>query len=188
MYGGAVQMFGRAYRGGPTKDLALRMKAGQQLVFGEQIGWMDAGVAKEKDNAAFIRQIAQLRGRLVRFFYAGQMARPPRLGGAVPAVTADWQWSGVWPVTTDAVLTGAWELPAERRVAMIFVNVSDQPVEADVSFDAAAMGLGTGPVRLTKVTAEGEEPAAEPAMAKFTRRVRFERGKAWAWVVAGQEK
>ena len=94
-------------------------------------GWMDAGVAKEKDNAAFIRQVAQLRHRLVRFFYAGQMARPPRLGGSVPTVTADWQWSGVWPVTTDAVLTGAWELPAERRLAMIFVNVSDKPVEAE---------------------------------------------------------
>ncbi|MGC8991087.1 MAG: DUF6259 domain-containing protein, partial [Verrucomicrobiia bacterium] len=29
VYGGTIQMFGRAYRGGPTKDLALRMKAAQ---------------------------------------------------------------------------------------------------------------------------------------------------------------
>jgi hypothetical protein len=183
VYGGAIQMFGRAYRGGPTKDLALRMKAGQQLVFGEQIGWMDAGVAKEKDNAAFIRQVAQLRHRLVRFFYAGQMARPPRLGGDVPTVTADWQWSGVWPVTTDAVLTGAWELSAERRVALIFVNVSDQAVEAEVSFDAAASGLGAGVISLAKVTPDGESADAETVPGKFARHVRFEPGKAWAWVV-----
>ncbi|MBN2128035.1 MAG: hypothetical protein JW741_01000, partial [Sedimentisphaerales bacterium] len=34
VYGGTIQMFGRAYRGGPTQDLAHRMKGGQQLVFG----------------------------------------------------------------------------------------------------------------------------------------------------------
>ncbi|MHB8901863.1 MAG: DUF6259 domain-containing protein, partial [Thermoguttaceae bacterium] len=45
VYGGSIQMFGRAYRGGPTKDLALRMKAGQQLVYGEQIGWLGPDVA-----------------------------------------------------------------------------------------------------------------------------------------------
>jgi len=48
VYGGAIQMFGRAYRGGPTKDLALRMKAGQQLVFGEQIGWIDPNIVREE--------------------------------------------------------------------------------------------------------------------------------------------
>ncbi len=47
VYGGALQMFGRAYRGGATKDLALRMKAGQQLVFGEQIGWLSPSVVDE---------------------------------------------------------------------------------------------------------------------------------------------
>ena len=40
VYGGAIQMFGRGYLGEATKALALRMKAGQQLVFGEQIGWI----------------------------------------------------------------------------------------------------------------------------------------------------
>ena len=108
-------MFGRAYRGGPTKDLALRMKAGQQLVYGEQIGWIDPSVIKEPDNAAFLKQVVQLRWKLRRYFYAGQMARPPRLLKPVPRVTADWQWSGTWPVTTDAVLTGAWALPQEDR-------------------------------------------------------------------------
>jgi hypothetical protein len=50
VYGGTIQMFGRAYRGGATKELALRMKAGQQLVFGEQIGWFDPGQAGEPNN------------------------------------------------------------------------------------------------------------------------------------------
>ncbi|MGB2821233.1 MAG: DUF6259 domain-containing protein, partial [Phycisphaerae bacterium] len=182
VYGGAIQMFGRAYRGGPTKDLALRMKAGQQLVFGEQIGWIGVNVADEKANAAFLRQVARLRSRLVRYFFAGQMARPPKLAGPVPTVTADWQWQGVWPVTTDAVLAGAWELPKERKLAMIFVNVSDKPVTSSVPFDAAAYSLPSPRVRLTKVTPSGRG-RSESAAAKFTREVPFPPGEAWAWEI-----
>jgi hypothetical protein len=133
VYGGTVQMFGRAYRGGSTKDLALRMKAGQQLVFGEQLGWLDPGLVQEPENAAFFHDVARLRSRLSRYFFAGEMARPPKLIGEMPQVKADWQWSGEWWVTTDAVLTGAWKVPRERRLVLLFVNVSDRPVTAAVS-------------------------------------------------------
>jgi hypothetical protein len=183
VYGGAVQMFGRAYRGGPTKALAHRMKAGQQLVYGEQIGWIGVGVANEPANAAFLRHVALLRQRLVRFFVAGQMARPPRLEGALPRVTADWQWSGVWPVTTDAVLTGAWEITREKTLALIFVNVSPEPVTAGFAFDATAYGLPDGKVRLTRVTPDGEGESQETP-ARFAHKLTFEPGKARAWVVS----
>jgi hypothetical protein len=128
VYGGAIQMVGRAYRGGATKDLALRMKAGQQLVFGEQIGWIDPGVSREADNADFLKRVVALRRRFAEYFYAGEMARPPKLRGAVPKVKADWQWSGEWWVTTDAVLAGAWRLPQTKRLLVLFVNVSDETV------------------------------------------------------------
>jgi len=186
VYGGAIQMFGRAYRGGPTRDLALRMKAAQQLVFGEQIGWISAGVAKEKANADFLRNIARLRGRLVRFFHAGRMARPPTFTTALPTITADWQWRGVWPVTTPAVLSGAWELPREKKLAMIFVNASDKPVTADLPFDAERYGLGSG--RVTVVTlgpnAAGQ-PAGEPG--KFIRRLTMAPEAATALVITAVE-
>jgi len=135
VYGGAIQMFGRNYGAGPTKDLALRMKAGQQLVFGEQIGWINPALAGEKENADFFRQTVQLRWRLRRYFYAGEMARPPKLIGEIPTVRADWQWNGEWWVTTDAVLTGAWRIPQEKKLVFMFVNVSDAPVTSTVHFD-----------------------------------------------------
>ncbi len=78
-------MFGRANRGGETKDLALRMKAGQQLGFGKQIGWLSPEVVTEKDNAAFLRQIVRLRHALRRYFYAGEMARPTRSASRPPS-------------------------------------------------------------------------------------------------------
>ncbi len=159
VYGGAIQMFGRAYRGGPTKDLALRMKAGQQLVFGEQIGWLSPHTVNEPDNMAFLRQVVHQRARLVDYFVRGEMARPPRLEGDLPTVTADWQWSGVWPVTTDAVMAGAWRLPKENRVVLIFVNVSDDPVHAQFKFDPAEYGLDGNKLKVRKLTPHGEKPA-----------------------------
>lgn len=156
VYGGALQMFGRAYRAGPTKDLALRMKAGQQLVYGEQIGWLSPSLVNERENFEFFRQVVRLRWELKRYFYAGQMARPPRLAGNIPRATADWQWHGEWPVTTDALLTGAWSLPAEKKLVLLFVNVSDQPLTAGFDFAADGYGLAGENFEAREVSAEGE--------------------------------
>jgi len=186
VYGGAVQMFGRAYRGGPTRDLAFRMKAGQQLVFGEQIGWCGPEEIGEPERGAFLRQVVRLRWELRRYFHAGEMARPPKLTGAIPTVTADWQWSGVWPVTTSAVLTGAWSLPRERRRVLLFANVSDAPVEATLRFDASAYGLEAEALSATRIEADGREAtAALPP--RFERELSFAARSAWAWELAPAE-
>jgi hypothetical protein len=164
VYGGAIQMFGRAYRGGETKDLALRMKAGQQLVYGEQIGWLDPGVVREPENFSFLRQVVQLRHRLQRYFYAGQMGRPPKLHGQIPSVTADWQWHGHWPVTTAAIQCGVWQLPAERRAVALLVNVGDEPLALDVELHADDYDLPGDQIRVTPIAADGPQEwfAASP--------------------------
>jgi hypothetical protein len=184
VYGGAIQMFGRSYGGGPTRDLALRMRAGQQLVFGEQLGWLGPEVAREKDNGAFFRQTVRLRHRLAPYFAAGEMARPPRLEGKVPKVRGDWQWGGVDWVTTDAVLTGAWRLPSSRRLAMIFVNVSDEAVTARVHCDLAADGIDRTGVRITRLSPD-DNAEAPIAAAALEREVSFPPRSAWAWEVVG---
>ena len=190
VYGGSIQMFGRAYRGGDAKDLALRMKAGQQLVFGEQIGWISPNVVREKPNAAFLKQVVGLRWRFRRYFFAGQMERPPRLIGKIPQVRADWQWSGPWWVTTDAVLTGAWRLPREDKLVLLFVNVGDQPVTATLRFDASHYGLSSGKLRAVRVAPSGsagppqfEQSAAEPPPARFERTLSFPARTAWGWEI-----
>ena len=180
VYGGAIQMFGRSYGGGPTRDLALRMRAGQQLVFGEQIGWLAPGVVNEKENAEFLRQVVQLRRQLVKYFYAGEMARPPKLTGTIPTVRADWQWGGVAWVSTDVVLTGAWHQPSAQRVVLIFVNVSTEPVTAEVDFDARPYGFSKPTVRLTAITpgGPGQSFTAPPDV---HREAVFPPQTAWAW-------
>jgi hypothetical protein len=149
VYVGAIQMFGRAWGAGswPTRDLAIRMKLGQELVYGEQLGWITPAIVNEKENAEFLKQAAQLRWQIRRYFYAGEMARPPKLGGEMPQVKADWKWGGERWITTDSVLCGAWRLPRERRLVLIFTNVSDQQVTANPQVDLKAYGV---PVRGVK--------------------------------------
>ena len=180
VYGGAIQMFGRAYGGGETQNLALRMRAGQQLVFGEQIGWLDPGKVLDKANGAFFRDVVLLRRKLARYFFAGEMARPPRLIGSVPTVRADWQWNGVDLVTTSAVLTGAWLQPASRRLVLVFVNVSDQPVTAQVDCDARPYGFVGKTLSMTRITPEAKAEIV-PEASQALRETTFPPRSAWAW-------
>lgn len=181
IYSGAIQCFGRRY----GDDMrAMPMKAGQQLVFGEQIGWTNSNFLQRDEPAAFFRQMAQLRWKLRRYFYAGEMARPPKLEGEIPSVTADWQWSGEnWIVTTDAVLTGAWRLPRENKVVLLFVNVSDEAVTATVSFDAADHDLPGDKVTIRRITAVAMDELIDSS-AVFNRTFTIEPHEAWAWEVS----
>jgi len=157
VYGGAIQMFGRAYRGGPTQDLANRMKAGQQLVFGEQIGWFSPETIKRPECGQFLRDCIKLRWRLKEYFYAGQMARPPKLAGGIPKVTADWQWRDEWPITTAAIMTGAWQLQRENKVILLFVNVSNQRLTSNVQFNSKEYNLLSKTLTVTKITPDAPE-------------------------------
>ena len=66
----------------------------------------------------------------------------------MPQVKADWQWGGEMWVTTDAVLTGAWQLPAENKRVLFFANVSDSPVTAQIDLRQYCSGMPNATVKL----------------------------------------
>lgn len=185
VYGGKVQMFGRAYRGGATKDLALRMKAAQSLVFGEQIGWIDPNVYKDPIGGPFIRRMARLRYALKDYLAVGDMARPPRVVGDIPKVTADWQWSGEWIVTTDALLSGVWRAK-DGRVALIFVNVTDLELSAELVFDGEKYGFKKGARLLVTPRTEEGTQSAKSELSSFRRRITLPAYQALALEVRAQ--
>jgi hypothetical protein len=183
VYGGALQMFGRAYRGGPSQDLAHRMKAGQQLVFGEQIGWFGPDVIERPDSGRFLRDCIQLRWRLKEYFYQGHMARPPRLVGQMPTVTADWQWRGEWPITADAVMTGAWQLPKQDKVVLLFANVSDQSLAFSLEFNPKQYHLSDTSITMTPIAPNGT-PGRSAILATGQRPVELAARTVVAWELA----
>jgi hypothetical protein len=114
------------------------------------------------------------------------MARPPALAGNIPSVTADWQWSGTWPVTTPAVLSGAWRLPAENRLVLLWANVTDQAVTASLRYDLRAAGL-TGRVfarRQRGPAADADLPTTGPDLQES---LTFEPRHVWAWEFSVKE-
>ena len=188
VYGGAVQLFGRVYRGGPSQDLANRMKTAQQLVFGEQLGWFEPELVERPDCGPFILDCIALRWRLRRYFYAGRMARPPKLIGNIPTVTADWRWKENWMITTSAVMTGAWWFPEKNKTVLIFANVSDKSLSARVRLDTKQYHLRGGKFLVTKIGPDGQQSSfvAKPGE-EF--RAYFGPRSVFAWeVVAVQER
>jgi len=114
------------------------------------------------------------------------MARPPRLTGDLPKVRADWQWSGEWWVNTDAVLTGAWRIPAEKRLLLLFANVSDQVVAGTLPLDLRAYGLGTKPM-LRAVSRDGRACEQEsPVSSAFNEAITFPPQSVLAWELQPQ--
>jgi hypothetical protein len=165
VYSGAVQFFGRDYaykEGLEDIDLGMRMKASQELVFGEQLGWMPADMLVQISNEGsrqFFIDLVRTRQLFQKYFYAGQMMRPPVLPKGLPTLTANWNWADLPKVTLPAVQTGAWHMPAEKKLLMLFSNSSDAAVTTTFDFDPASYGLGKTPYRVT------EQVVAKPASA-----------------------
>lgn len=153
IYGGAIQMFGRSYGGGPTRDLAMRQRAAQQLVFGEQLGWLSPSLVDEKENAEFFKRLVQVRWQAREYFYAGRMLRPPQPDQPLQTLRADWQWGGSRWVTTPALLCGAWHLPAKQKVLVLAVNVGDAPIKTTLLVDIRETGWQSDKLRLVPVAA-----------------------------------
>ena len=185
VYGGNVQIFSRAYRG--KENLAHCMKAAQSLVFGEQIGWINANTVLNDQEVLgpFIRRLARLRHALLPYLSWGEMARQPTLEGNIPDVTADWAWSGKWLITDTALQRGAWK-SSDGKLALIFVNVTDEPLSATLKFDGTDYGFATDArFTITKRTEDGQADTFERPCA-FEMKIELPPYDAWAYEIASK--
>ncbi len=166
VYGGAVQMFGRSYSG---DDTAVRMKAAQQLIYGEQIGWFSPLTIKRKGVMEYVRPLVHFRNCIVPYFFKGEMAHPAEFLDPLPTVTSDWKWHGKTLVTMEAVQTSAWrilEYPESekrdwtqgkvRKMVFIFTNFSDTPVKSRLRAHLEESGFADlSKVKVEKIGSDG---------------------------------
>ena len=166
VYADQVVLFSRAYRGGPSRELADRMKAAQQLVFGEQIGWINPGI-ESRPAGAFMKQCVKLRQALNPYLAHGEMRRPPKLPADLATLTADWQWRNEWPVTLPVIQAGAWQA-TDGRVALIFANFSPEAVQTTATIDTAELGAAGKPRQILRRTIDGAAPIDVPDVGRLS--------------------
>lgn len=170
VYGGAIQCFGRNYGG--CSGQAFRMKAAQQLVFGEQIGWFSLSTVKREELMKYLRPLVRFRSQIHPYFWRGEMARPAKFLAELPKITDDWNWHGPTPVTMEAVQTGTWRIVTystdpqtqkrdwnsgkTERAVVIFTNFSTEPVKSRVSLNVHELGFPEGAkLKFEKIDSEG---------------------------------
>ena len=134
VYSGYVQMLGR-YTDGATRDddMYFRFNIAQGLLYGQQLGWLNADVVYKDKRMQFLRQAADIRYRYSPIFQ-GTLLRPPKVTCSLPPVTS----SGI---TMDQVSAGVWQDAEKKRTVFIAANISDEPASASFGLYPAEYGL-----------------------------------------------
>ncbi len=129
VYNDAVRTFGRYHVQGPDVVKAYRMKIGQSLVYGNQLGWLDTDLIKNKEIVTLSIGLSRLRSRYQAFFN-GRMLRPTYVASSLEPVTANWNFYGSnVMVSLPPVLGGR------------FVNTLGEHITALVNLSEIAVSL-----------------------------------------------
>jgi len=164
IYAGKIMTFSRAFNGNDQQ--AHRMKIGQAFAWGEQLGWISPAIVDEQPvTAGFLRRCARIRYKLLPYLARGYMARPPQVVGDIPDVTADWAWSGAWPVTTSVLQRGAWRAE-DGSTAFVFANVTEDARAFTWNLDPGRYDLPAGELK-QKMFSEDAETDWLPVEAPF---------------------
>jgi hypothetical protein len=193
VYGGAIQFFGRSYRGNLN---ANKMMAGEEFVFGEQLGWVSpdwiiqfiADTSTSTFGKLFMESV-KVRYHLRHYFYKGEMARPLKLTGSnpedkMPQISEEWGWVRGQTSTCDAVRTGVWRIVDRKSneissAIFLFANTTDSEMRFRLNVNMSELGLAGKQISAKRYTAEG--PDGNPIDIKsLNELVTFPPNTAWA--------
>lgn len=136
VYAGHIAMLGRNINGYKKQDLPyFRFHLAQAVLFGQQMGWINADVVDDPQKMPFLKEMTGLRWKFRDFFSQGDMLRPPVLEGDNPRFLTD---TGMgYPIMFDAetLLAGAWRLRGSGEALIMMINVGDAPQNARFAFD-----------------------------------------------------
>ena len=135
VYAGYIQMLGR-YTDGAKRDDDdyFRYHLAESLLFGQQLGWLNAHVIYNEERMRFLKEIVHTRYQYTKIFNEGTLLRPPYVKTATKPVTS----SGI---TMRQVLTGVWQMDDKSKTVLFVINVSDKPAEAVLNLYPEEYGI-----------------------------------------------
>lgn len=145
LYSGYVVMFGRSTNGLKKGDrIFFNYETAEQLVFGGELGWMNADIIERPEELAFLKKMADIRWRYAPFFYKGECLRPARLKTDVPDKVTGPMYFDTQLFEAKQVVTGTWRLWDGSRTVLIIVNCDDKEVHFEAEFKAQTASLIEG--------------------------------------------
>ena len=140
VYAGYIQMLGR-YTDGAKRDDDdyFRYHLAEELVFGQQLGWLNAHVIYNEERMQFLEKLVHTRYRYTEIFNRGHLLRPPHVETSIPSVTS----SGI---TMRQVVSGVWQMdqPAadgHLKTVLFVVNISKEPADAEIHLFPKEYGI-----------------------------------------------
>lgn len=156
VYAGYVAMMGRNTNGVKrTDDGYVRWHIAQQLLYGQQIGWINADVRRFPNQFAFLKKVVHLRYESAAFFCRGCLLRPPQVADDAGTRTTV---SGMRLTKTFSyrhVLSGAWRMWDNTGARLFILNCADHAATFVITADAGEYGIRDAGA-LVKVDGEGE--------------------------------
>ena len=179
--GGRVQLLGRAFNCSQTGSYGSALaKLGEQLVWGEQIGWIHINEFRYGTPLRImVKRMSHLRSALVEYYNASNMLPPIQYAKGPEMLTSVWGSTHGRLNTAPAVQACAWQRIADGRIVVAFVNASEktQDIEPVVDYPGYPCLL-----RFT----EGHEPEEITLAGRSTRHLTLPLMAAEVWLL-GQD-
>jgi hypothetical protein len=133
IYAGHVVMFGRSTNGYKKADKEyFRFHVGQSVMFGQQIGWINADIIDDEEKMVYLSRMCQMRYEFKDYFNYGKMLRPPKTKDFIPTFVTDSAISFSDVNEAPLILSSCWE--NDGSIAMLITNCDKK--EYTLSYDA----------------------------------------------------
>ena len=106
-------------------DAYFRYHLAESLLFGQQLGWLNAHVIYNEERMRFLEQLVHTRYKYTKLFNEGKLLRPPFVETTLQPVTSSC-------ITMWQILAGVWQMDDKSKTVLFVINVSDKPAEAVV--------------------------------------------------------
>ncbi len=135
IYAGRVQMIGR-YTDGATRDDDdyFRYHIAKSLLFGQQLGWLNANVVFNEERMAFLEKFVRTRYEWTKLFNEGTILRPPKVDCNLEPVTS----SGIG---MRQVAAAVWQMDDASKTVLFVTNVSKEPAKATLQLYPEEYGV-----------------------------------------------
>ncbi len=135
VYAGYIEMLGRFTDGGNREDETyFRFHIASSLLFGQQLGWVNAAVVYNEKRTDFLVKLARIRYANTDLFHKGTVLRPAALKTDLPAAP-----SADGPMAQ--LMCQTWQMKDGSRTSMFLVNIAEESADCELSFSLSEYGV-----------------------------------------------